>query len=57
MTENVPRILIVGGGFGGLGAAKALRNTPASIVLLDRTNHHLFQPFTAARDAIKLADV
>jgi NADH:quinone reductase (non-electrogenic) len=44
MTENVPRILIVGGGFGGLGAAKALRNTPASIVLLDRTNHHLFQP-------------
>jgi NADH dehydrogenase FAD-containing subunit len=44
MTEHVPRILIVGGGFGGLGAAKALRNTPASIVLLDRTNHHLFQP-------------
>ena len=33
-----------GGGFGGLAAAKALRNTPAQIILIDRTNHHLFQP-------------
>src|SRR3977135_1883750 len=39
-----PNIVIVGGGFGGLAAAKALRNTPAEIVLIDRTNHHLFQP-------------
>ena len=39
-----PRIVIVGGGFGGLAAAKALRNTPAEITLIDRTNHHLFQP-------------
>src|SRR5260370_25633979 len=39
-----PRIIIVGGGFGGLAAAKALRNTPAQIILIDRTNHHLFQP-------------
>jgi len=38
------RIVIVGGGFGGLAAAKALRNTPAQIILIDRTNHHLFQP-------------
>jgi NADH dehydrogenase len=38
------RIIIVGGGFGGLAAAKALRNTPAQIILIDRTNHHLFQP-------------
>ena len=38
------RIIIVGGGFGGLAAAKALRNTPAEIILIDRTNHHLFQP-------------
>jgi NADH:ubiquinone reductase (H+-translocating) len=38
------RIVIVGGGFGGLAAAKALRNTPAEIVLIDRTNHHVFQP-------------
>jgi NADH dehydrogenase len=39
-----PNIIIVGGGFGGLAAAKALRNTPAQIVLIDRANHHLFQP-------------
>src|SRR5246500_272102 len=39
-----PRIIIVGGGFGGLAAAKALKNAPAAIILIDRTNHHLFQP-------------
>ena len=39
-----PRIIIVGAGFGGLAAAKALRTTPAEILLIDRTNHHLFQP-------------
>src|ERR1700720_4868885 len=38
------KIIIVGGGFGGLAAAKALRNAPAQILLIDRTNHHLFQP-------------
>jgi len=40
----VPRIIIVGGGFGGLAAAKALRKTLAEVVLVDRANHHLFQP-------------
>src|ERR1700733_11013624 len=39
-----PRIIIVGAGFGGLGAAKALKKTQAELVLIDRTNHHLFQP-------------
>src|ERR1700741_2750832 len=39
-----PRGIIVGAGFAGLAAAKALRNTPARGILLDRTNHHLFQP-------------
>src|SRR5258708_35890872 len=39
-----PNIVIVGGGFGGLAAAKALKNTPARVILIDRTNHHLFQP-------------
>src|SRR5467141_5029526 len=38
------KIVIVGSGFGGLAAAKALKNTPAEILLIDRTNHHLFQP-------------
>jgi NADH dehydrogenase FAD-containing subunit len=44
MQESIPRVVIVGGGFGGLAAAKALRNTPAKVTLIDRTNHHLFQP-------------
>jgi len=39
-----PRIVIVGAGFGGLAATKALRKTRAQITLIDRTNHHLFQP-------------
>jgi NADH dehydrogenase FAD-containing subunit len=38
------QIVIVGGGFGGLAAAKALRNTSADILLIDRTNHNVFQP-------------
>ena len=37
-------VVIVGGGFGGLAAAKALKHAPARIILIDRTNHHLFQP-------------
>jgi len=44
MSEHLPRIVIVGGGFGGLAAAKALRRTEAEVILIDRTNHHLFQP-------------
>ena len=44
MNGSAPRVLIVGGGFGGLAAAKALKHTPVQIVLIDRTNHHLFQP-------------
>src|SRR5438128_10053013 len=39
-----PRVLIVGGGFGGLAAAKALRKAPVEVILIDRTNHHVFQP-------------
>lgn len=38
------RIVIVGGGFGGLAAVKALRRAHAQIVLIDETNHHVFQP-------------
>src|SRR6266704_1192402 len=38
------RVVIVGAGFGGLAAAKALGKTPAQIILIDRANHHLFQP-------------
>jgi len=39
-----PRIVIVGGGFGGLAAAKALKRIDADVTLIDRTNYHLFQP-------------
>jgi NADH dehydrogenase len=39
-----PRVVIVGGGFGGLYAARALKRDAVDVLLLDRTNHHLFQP-------------
>ena len=38
------RVAIVGGGFGGLFAAKALARADVDVTLIDRTNHHLFQP-------------
>ncbi len=44
-TEGRPlHIVIVGGGFGGLACAKALRRAPVRVTLLDRLNHHVFQP-------------
>jgi NADH dehydrogenase len=39
-----PRVVIVGGGFGGLSAARALSRADVDITLVDRTNHHIFQP-------------
>ncbi|MCZ7583310.1 MAG: NAD(P)/FAD-dependent oxidoreductase [Deltaproteobacteria bacterium] len=39
-----PRVVIIGGGFGGLNAAKALAKAPVDVCVIDRTNHHLFQP-------------
>src|SRR5262249_19483226 len=44
MTEKQPVVVIVGGGFAGISAAKALRKAPVKVLLIDRTNHHLFQP-------------
>ena len=41
---TTPTVIIVGSGFGGLAAAKALRKAPVRVILIDRTNHHLFQP-------------
>ena len=41
---RVPHVVIVGGGFGGLSAARALRRVPVSATLVDRRNHHVFQP-------------
>lgn len=41
---SLPKVIIVGGGFGGLNVAKALEKADLEILLIDRTNHHLFQP-------------
>jgi len=43
-VPHKPRIVIVGAGFAGLAAAKSLRRTAADVVLVDRRNHHVFQP-------------
>ena len=43
MAEN-HRVVILGGGFGGLAAAQKLKRAPAEVILLDRRNFHLFQP-------------
>jgi NADH dehydrogenase len=55
-----PHIVILGGGFGGLNLAKALRNARARITLVDRQNHHLFQPLlyqvaTASLSSVEIA--
>lgn len=42
--QKKARVVIIGGGFGGLNAARALRKADVEIILIDRTNHHLFQP-------------
>ncbi len=45
VTERrTPRVVIIGGGFGGLYAARALKRANVELLVLDRTNHHLFQP-------------
>jgi NADH dehydrogenase len=44
VSPTTPRVVIIGGGFGGLSAARALRRANVEITLVDRTNHHVFQP-------------
>ncbi|WP_082734553.1 NAD(P)/FAD-dependent oxidoreductase [Novosphingobium sp. CCH12-A3] len=54
-----PRIVIVGAGFGGMAAVKALKRADADVTLIDRTNHHLFQPllYQVATAALSPADI
>ena len=42
--DDTPHVVIIGGGFGGLEAARALAGAPVRVTLLDRHNYHLFQP-------------
>ncbi len=55
----MPRAVIVGAGFGGLAAVKALRRTRAAITVIDRENHHTFQPllYQAATAALPVSDI
>lgn len=54
-----PHVVIVGGGFGGLSAAKALKSANVDVTLVDRTNHHLFQPllYQVATASLSAGDI
>ena len=55
----VPRVVVVGGGFGGLYAARALADVPVQVTLVDRRNHHVFQPllYQVATAALNPSDI
>ena len=59
MAEGKIKVVIIGAGFGGLEAAKALRRAPAEVVVIDRHNHHCFQPllYQVATAALSPADI
>lgn len=56
---KAPHIVLIGGGFGGLAAAQALADSPVRITLIDRRNHHLFQPllYQVATAALNASDI
>jgi NADH:ubiquinone reductase (H+-translocating) len=56
---SLPHVVIVGAGFGGLYAAKGLRNAPVAVTVVDRKNHHLFQPllYQVATAALNPSDI
>jgi NADH dehydrogenase len=56
---KLPHVVNVGGGFGGLNAARALADVPVRVTLVDRRNHHLFQPllYQVATAALSPADI
>lgn len=58
-TTTLPRVVIVGAGFGGLHAARALRAVPVQVTVIDRNNYHLFQPllYQVATASLSPADI
>jgi NADH:ubiquinone reductase (H+-translocating) len=56
---SAPHVVIIGGGFGGLWAAKALKHAPVRVTLVDRHNHHVFQPllYQVATAALSPGDI
>lgn len=58
-STRLPHVVIIGGGFAGLSAARALSSSKVRITLLDRTNHHLFQPllYQVATAVLNPADI
>ncbi len=59
MSRPLPQVFIVGGGFAGLEAARALAGTPAQLTVVDRRNHHVFQPllYQVATASLSPADI
>ena len=59
MASSRPHVVVVGAGFGGLAAAKRLAGKPVDVTLVDRRNHHLFQPllYQVATAALSPADI
>ena len=58
-SPKIPRVVIIGAGFGGLEAAKKLSGQPVQVTVVDRTNYHLFQPllYQVATAALSPADI
>ena len=59
MADGLPRVVVIGGGFAGLNAVRALRHSAPRITLIDRRNHHLFQPllYQVATAALNPSDI
>src|SRR5437016_7564224 len=59
VVPALPRVVIIGGGFGGLDAARALDGAPVRVTLVDRHNYHLFQPllYQVATAALSPGDI
>lgn len=59
MSRDIPQVVIIGAGFGGLTCAQALKSAPVRITIVDRANHHLFQPllYQVAMAGLSPADI